>query len=127
MKGKAHSDETKAAVMAALLTGQGVGEIAKAYKLPESTVRLWRESIPEDEYAKVCAKKEDDFGDLVGHYLRETLITLAVQVQQFRKPDWLEKQPASEAAVLHGVLTDKAIRLLEAAERGREVGAEQEP
>ncbi len=39
MRGKAHSDETRAAVMAALLTGQAVSQIAGEFQLDESTVR----------------------------------------------------------------------------------------
>jgi transposase-like protein len=39
MRGKQHSEETKAQAMAALLSGQGITEIAKAYELNESTVR----------------------------------------------------------------------------------------
>ena len=40
-RGKAHSDETRAAVMAALMAGQLPSEVAKSYKLPERTVREW--------------------------------------------------------------------------------------
>ena len=47
-------------------------------------------------------------------YLRELLVTTRAQLKVFRDESWLAKQAASEAAVLHGVLTDKAIRLREA-------------
>ncbi len=35
-------------------------------------------------------------------------------VEFFRDEDWLYKQDASELTVLHGVVSDKTIRLLEA-------------
>lgn len=41
-------------------------------------------------------------------------MTLREQVKVFRDPNWLKQQSASEAAVLHGVIADKQIRLLEA-------------
>ena len=47
MRGKAHSDEVKSAAIAALLTGQGVSEVARTYKLPESTVSNLKRSIPQ--------------------------------------------------------------------------------
>ena len=48
-KGKRHSDETRTAVMAALLTGQAVCQIAEQYRLPESTARAWRDTLSTDE------------------------------------------------------------------------------
>src|SRR5690606_28397597 len=99
--------------MAALLAGQSVSEVARTYRVSRSTIATWRAaagigSTPIDQ------EKRADLGDLIADYLREILITLRLQAQQFRDTEWLKKQPASEAAVLHGVLTDKAIRILEA-------------
>lgn len=37
-----HDDATKAAVLAALLTGQSVTEVAKEYKINPATVRSWK-------------------------------------------------------------------------------------
>lgn len=116
MRGKPHSDEVKAAVMAALLAGQGVNEVAARYQLDPSVVSRWRKQIPEDQLQQLATKKDDDFGDLIADFLRETLTTLAVQARLFRDPDWLKKQDADSLAVLHGVQTDKAIRILAAAE-----------
>lgn len=117
-RGKRHSDETKAAVMAALLAGQGVSEVAAAYHLPHATVSRWAATI-RPQLDEVGRKKGVDFDHLIGTYLEEILVTLTIQVQHFRQLPWLEKQPASELAVLHGVLADKGFRLLEAADRAR--------
>lgn len=121
-RGKAHSDETKAAVMAALLAGQGVTEVATKYSLDPSVVSRWRKLIPTVQLQEVATKKEDEFGDLLAGYLRETIITLSAQARHFRDADWLKDQDAGALAVLHGVQTDKAIRLLEAAERANNGG-----
>ena len=107
---KHHEPETKAAAMAALLAGQGVAEVARAYNLPESTVSRWRKR------ARVEAGRSDDVGGLLLGYLTENLRTLQAQAIAFREPEWLRAQPADAAAVLHGVMTDKAVRLLEALE-----------
>lgn len=109
--------EVKAAVMAALLTGQSVGSIAEQYHLPPGTVSSWKtrasgvQSVA--DVAEVANQKRE-IGDLVLTYLKANLQTLHNQVRLFGDQEWLRQQPAGEVAVLHGVLTDKAIRLLEA-------------
>jgi transposase-like protein len=108
-----YSEETKAAVMAALLAGQSIAEVAEAYNIPQGTVAYWSAKMdrPLDQ-GDPSTKKE--IGDLILEYLRVTLRTLAEQQRVFADAKWLKLQPASELAVLHGVSADKAIRLLEA-------------
>jgi hypothetical protein len=105
--------------MAALLAGQSVSEVARQFRLSRNTVKSWRAALGIGS-PKVDQQKAEEFGDLIGRYLRENLTTLAVQAEQFRDTAWLKAQAASEVAVLHGVLTDKAIRLLEALQSGNE-------
>ena len=113
MVGKRNYDEsTKAAVMAALLAGQAVSEVAAQYKIPESTLRSWK--LRHSEVASVGQKKKTEIGDLLLEYLKATLRTLIIQAEHFGDKTWLAKQEAQQLAVLHGVATDKAIRLLEA-------------
>ena len=95
--------------MGLLLAGQGVNEVAKEYDLPTTTVSRWRAQALE-------AGPRADVGELLTAYLREVLVTLVAQVHVFRDPDWLRAQDASSVGVLHGILTDKAIRLLESLE-----------
>ena len=109
MTRKQYSDETKAAVMAALLTGQSINSIAKEYSIPKSTVSRWKNGgVPSD------GTQKKEIGDLIMAYVRTSLVTLEAQAQMFQDKDWLRKQNAADVAVLHGVQTDKAIRILEA-------------
>lgn len=104
-----YSDETKAAVMAALLAGQSLGSIAKEYDMPKSTVSRWKNGkVP------MNGTQKKEIGDLIVRYLETNLEALQAQAEAFKNPEWLKKQTASDAAVLHGVMTDKAVRLLEA-------------
>ena len=110
-----YTPEVKASVMAALMSGQGVPEIAKEYEMPASTIRSWKSrQFQGASVAYVATEKKEQVGDLLIEYLRANLETLRIQVQFFRTLEWLEKQPAADLAVLHGVMTDKAVRLLEA-------------
>jgi transposase-like protein len=108
-----YPSETKAAIMAALLTGQSIGSIARDYNVPASTIRSWK-SRESHSVASVATEKKEEIGDLLIHYLRSSLAALRKQAEVFGDTEWLKKQPASELAVLHGVITDKAVRLLEA-------------
>lgn len=111
-----YSPETKAAVLAALLEGQGASKVAADFKLPEGTVKAWasRTRHGASELRSVAPERRDEIGQLLIDYLHVNLTTLYAQAVVFSDPDWLKKQSASEAAVLHGVMTDKSIRLLEA-------------
>lgn len=120
MRGKKHSDEVRAQVMAALLAGQGVMEVASQYNLDASVVSRWKSTIPGDQLQVVASKKGERIEQLLFEYLTETLITLKEQTILARERDYVTKQPAGELAVLHGVMADKAVRLLEAAHRATE-------
>jgi len=113
MAKRQYSEDVKAAVMAALLTGQSVSAVARQYEMPRGTVSAWATRMDRPRpVADADTKKE--IGELILLYLRELLGTLRIQARIFADAKWLEKQSASEVAVLHGVLADKGIRLLEA-------------
>lgn len=123
MEGRAsYTDQTKAAAMAALLQGQSVSSVAKEYRLPKGTVSGWKRqaereaSRPEgsEGVATTATQKSERIGALLMDYLEANLTALRAQVEAFSDPDWLARQNAADAAVLHGVMTDKAVRLLEA-------------
>ena len=116
MRGQKHSDETRAQALAALLEGQGVSEVARKYKLPESTVRDIKKSIDSDEFAKVRAKKEDSIAELIEGHLSASLKAAANIARQTENDVWLTKQDADKLGVFYGIITDKAVRILEAAE-----------
>ena len=112
MSGKTYDDNTKAAVMAALLNGQSVSSVAKQYKIPKGTISGWKSKAA--GVGKATTQKKDEIGELIIQYLEANLKALKIQVEQFSNVDWLQHQNAADVAVLHGVMTDKAIRLLEA-------------
>jgi len=113
MARREYNPETKAAVMAALLAGQGVEFVAREYKIPEGTVKAWKSRLREGS-SPVATEKREAIGNLLIQYLEANLNTLREQHKVFADPEWLKKQKAAEAAVLHGVIADKTVRLLEA-------------
>jgi len=125
MRGKNHSPEVRAQVMAALLAGQGVMEVASQYNLDASVVSRWKKTLPDAQLQVVASKKGEQLEALLFDYLTETLITLKEQATLVREREYVIKQPAGDLAVLHGVMADKAVRLLEAAHRATSSQQEQ--
>ena len=69
---------------------------------------------PDQGRASGCNRKKEAIGDLLVQYLETNLKTLKAQSDVFADPEWIRQQDASEMAILHSVLTDKTVRLLEA-------------
>lgn len=115
MDRRVYSDETKAAVMAALLAGQSVSVVSKEYNIPEGTIKAWSSRGGRaDMVASVATPKKERIGELLIDYLTANIEALKAQAELFSDKEWLRKQSAENAAVLHGVMTDKAVRLIEA-------------
>jgi transposase-like protein len=110
-RGKRTPDEVRAAVMAALLAGQGVSEISSTFDLPHQTVSDLKQVL-EREFGSFGNKKDisEQILELLGTQL-DALKTIAANVG---RPEYVEKQPASEIAVLYGVISDKAFRIVSA-------------
>ncbi len=68
-------------------------------------------------------RKKKEIGELILVYLAVSLSMLKKQAAFFADEKWLREQDASSVAVLHGVLADKAIRLLEALAPGADAGS----
>ncbi len=106
-------DKVKAAVLTGLLANESVRSLARKHGVSPSTIRIWRAQsglVP----PVIAPEKKEQLGTVVLEYIYETLRTLTVQVKHFRDPEWLKEQGAGTIYLVHGVLADKAIRLLAA-------------
>lgn len=113
-----HGDEVKAQVLAALLAGQKVGEVADAFGVPEGTVKSWRQRAKEGGgVASVAPAKKERIGDLLLVYLEKLIEAMTKQAEHTGDKAWLDKQSAADVAVLHGVSSDKLHRLVETLQR----------
>jgi transposase-like protein len=112
-RGKAHTDEKKAKVVAALMAGGAVAQVAREFGLPESTVRTWGEAGGVD-FAEVRAEKKEALLDQIAGYLQDNLSALRVQCRVASEPSFLRKHSCQDLAILHGVMADKAMRIIEA-------------
>lgn len=114
-RGIPHPDDLKAQVIAALQLGTGVTKVARDFNIHRANVDRWRVEAGIDA-PTVSAEAGVNIGALVELYVQHGLECLIAQVQQFQNQDWLDKQPAGELAVLHGVIADKMLRIIAALE-----------
>lgn len=122
MARQTYDDATKAAVMAALLAGQAVNEVAKQYSANPSTVRNWKNAQTLTD--AIDQEQRYEIGDMLLAYLREALNALRLQAKHFGSQTWLDTQNAADLAVLHGVTADKTLRIIEALTAGGEAQEE---
>ena len=118
----AYSDQVKAQALAQLLAGQSLSEVSRAFGVPLGTLKSWKQRNPNATDRSVfvdavdasdASTKKARIGALLLDYSIASLESLIAQQTVFREYDWIYKQSASDAAILHGVGFDKLIRLLE--------------
>lgn len=110
---RSYSEEFKAAVLADVLL-IGPGATAAKHGIPRSTLSEWQKTYnivhdPQSKKARVL--------DLAVTYLEANLQALTAQAYVASQPEYIERQPAEGLAILHGVMADKSVRLLEAIAR----------
>ena len=123
-RGVPHPDETKAAVMAALMAGQGVNEVAREYKLDTGLVSRWKQGLSTEQLQQVAVENSQRIEGLLLGYLEANLAALKAQASLAGDVSYLKQFPPQQLAVLHGVMADKAVRLIEAASAGSAAEAE---
>lgn len=105
---RTYTDETKSAVIAALLEGQSVSSVAREYDIPKGTVSKWK-------YQGVATQKAAvPIGDLLLELLRTNVESLIAISKTTQDAEWIKKQDAAELATFFGVKHDKVVRMVEA-------------
>jgi hypothetical protein len=118
-RGKPHEDPVKAQVIAALLLGAGVMEVASELGLPHSTVSTYKGQIPEGKLDDLRRKKGERLDEMVYDFMLTSLTSLRKQAELLSDASFIYQQGAHGMATLYGVMADKAIRLLEVSTRPR--------
>jgi DNA-binding IclR family transcriptional regulator len=114
-----HPKGTREAVIAALLTGQGVGEIARDLKLPDSTVRNYKRELSATQIAELNQKRAQQLDDMLWDHIEATFAAQKAILTHVQSPKYIQRHNPSDLAVFVGVTNDKAIRILDAIERAR--------
>jgi len=113
MRGKPLSDETRAAVVAALLTGQAVNVIAREHGLNASTVSTIKKSLPQKQFELVRTESRSRLDDLLIDALATNLSAQAFLLDAVCDRNYVSKQSAEHISTLYGTIADKALRIIE--------------
>lgn len=79
-------------------------------------MRRWRAENAPPAGALGDPQNRETFGDLLYAYGQEALGALLTQARVFADEAWVREQSAANLAILHGVLFDKQVRLLQSFE-----------
>jgi transposase-like protein len=120
-----YDPELVARVVAMVLAGQSISSVAREYRIPKGTVSAWvkrqgsvleagEAAVGEGGVATVATQKKERIGDLIIDNLEAQLEATRAIARIVQEGEWIRKQPASELAVLFGVISDKSFRILEA-------------
>ena len=118
-----YTDDFKAEVMAALLAGQSIREVAEDYDVPRGTVGGWSAKLRDAGVPNVSDSKKEEIGDLLLEMVREQIQAAIAMLKHFQDKSWLRDQDAAEMAVLYGVNDDKLQRILSRLSQGEEDAA----
>jgi transposase-like protein len=113
-KGRPHSAKVKGAAIASLLTGDTVSEVATKHGLDKSVVSRWKARIPKGELQRVATKKGEQIDCKIFECAKSNLESLTAQAKTTGDPEWIRQQSAKDLALLHGVMFDKSLRILDA-------------
>lgn len=105
-------DSERATVMTMILTGQSVTYISEALGIPLQTVWRWKQEFPKWA-AEFSEEEKGRITLLVLRNLSSTFVTLD-RIQDAVDKEFIQRQTAEGLGVLYGVLSDKAVRILEA-------------
>lgn len=114
-QGKALKPEVKAQVMAALLQGQGVNEVARVYKLSPTAVSRIKNGLLPENLAQLETEKRESLDTLLLEAVSANVRALTKMAQAVSNEKYITSQPAESIGMLYGILADKAVRFLEAA------------
>ena len=116
-----YSDQERAEAMARLLAGGSLGAVARETGIARSTLSAWRKET-RTLVPAAGSSERTQLGEHVFDLIAETLKSLTAQARFFRDAEWLSRQSAGDMAILHGVLSDKVIRLLAAIREPKDEG-----
>jgi len=122
---KNHPASVVAKALAEMVAGSTVAEVSEKYSIPQQTVSGWKALLP-PELGETRTKRET-VEELLSIYLEKILRANIAQLDVFANADWIQRQRASELAILQGVLFDKAIRIFDAARRGEQQPQQLQP
>jgi len=126
-----YTPEVKAAVMAALLSGQSGASISKEFGIPRGTIAAWRarkvQPMVEGVASSATQKQQDQINVLLLELVIAQLKSQIALADHSANKVWLMQQDASALGVFLGIENDKVFRLVQALNSARTESEVTEP
>jgi hypothetical protein len=106
--------------------------VAAKHGIKRATIYKWLErdkpliGAHDTALSNIVELKKARIGALAMEYLEANFNAQIAQAYVTSDPNYINRQPAGELAILHGVLADKSIRLLEALHGRQDTPAERD-
>ncbi len=113
-RGKAHSDDIRAQVIAAILAGEGVSDISRRLQLPKATVSRLRNEVAPEKLEQVGTEKREEVNDLICNYLAKNFRALESICEVLSDASYLRQHSPQQLASVHEELSGKAFQIIEA-------------
>lgn len=112
--GVAHDPETRAKVVAEIISGCSPTDVALRYGIPKQTVHEWGRKARTAfvQTVRPYERTREEIANLVYDTLVETLGTYRAQLRIAADPEWIKTQTSGDLTNLAGMLLDRALRLL---------------
>lgn len=107
-----YTDDTKAAVMAALLAGQSVSKVSEEFDIPRSTVGNWSAKLNQAGVPTVPDEKKEEIGERLVVLVHKMLDAQYAMLEVMAEKDYIRKQDIAELGMSFGVNNDKLDRIL---------------
>jgi transposase-like protein len=109
-RGVAHPPEFRAQVVAAVLAGESISEVARRFGVDKSSVIRWAAAMQPVE--PTVARTREALSELIWDAVAETLKSLIARAAVTGQADWIEKQSAADLAQLGATEWDRIIRMV---------------
>lgn len=114
MRGKAHTDDIRAQVIAALLAGENVSDVSRRMQLDKSVVSRIKNTIAPEKLQQVATETAGQMDSLICGYLEKNFAALSAICELASDVTYLRRYAPNQIAELHEKLAGKAFQLIEA-------------
>ena len=111
-----YTDEVKAQVIAAWMTGASENMLVRDFAVPKSTLRGWVKGLTRTAVA-LKPKADPDWEtitDIAADWTRAQGMASIAILRKAQDDSWLDRQNAHDLGVLYGIIADKQLRLFAA-------------
>lgn len=113
----------KAEAIAMLLSGSSDKDIAKKLSVDPVTVYRWRKKLPANQLQAIANEKQNDLDSKIAMFMHRAVDGMINVAGMLADKEYCFGQKASDLGILTGVITDKLILFLEAAQLHEENSA----